>query len=68
MDSDCLFSAVLLHLNIVFYQNTDTDLIKHLLSIGISQANISITLLRDLMVDKWVANSFQHKPFLFDDK
>ena len=64
MDGDCLFSAVLLHLDMVFHQNTDTDLIKHLLSIGIDQATISITLLRDLMVDEWVANSLQYNLFL----
>ena len=68
MDGDCLFSAVLLHLDMVFHQNTDTDLIEHLLSIGIDQTTVSITLLRDLMVDEWVANSLQYKPFLTDDK
>jgi len=67
MNGDCLFSCVLIHLNMVFEQNHDICLIEQLHSMGVNKTNVGISVIRDLMVDEWIMNSQEYRPFLKDD-
>ena len=64
MNGDCLFSSVILHLNQIFQTNSNTCLIEQLHSTGITPSNLDVNLIRNLMVDEWVANQQEYLPFL----
>ena len=67
MNGDCLFSSIILYLNKTFQINSESNLIDHLNSIGITPQSCDVLLIRNLMVDEWIFNKEEYQSF-FDDE
>ena len=63
MNGDCLFSSVILYINEAFQSNSESNLIDHLNSIGITPQSCDVLLVRNLMVDEWIYNKEEYQSF-----
>ena len=62
-DRNCLFTSLILYLTNVFDDNKESKLIDYLNSINITRESCIVQLLRNMLVDEWMLNQQNYKPF-----